>query len=48
MASCAGCKKSIWTMTWKCTNKACGKVWCNDCAKGWVFRSCPDCGNRCE
>lgn len=46
--ACAGRGGLTIVFKWRCTNQACGFVWCNNCAAGWLFRSCPSCGNRCE
>ncbi|MDP6934470.1 MAG: hypothetical protein QGG40_16210 [Myxococcota bacterium] len=46
--ACAGCGGStLFGFKWTCTNRNCRWTWCNNCAKGLLFRSCRRCGGKC-
>ena len=42
--SCFVCNKTALLM-YRCSNVACGKVFCRDCGEGFIKQNCPCCGN---
>lgn len=47
---CGCCGKGcggIFTLrsVYQCNNKVCKIIVCSDCARGWVCKNCPECGN---
>lgn len=54
---CSKCRRSVGGFfdsfnARRCTNSACGKVFCGDCCdvSGFIFKDyiCPECGNETE
>ena len=47
---CASCGKGAGGLlaasnAYVCTNIACAKIWCYDCARGVFKKKCPSCGH---
>ncbi len=41
-------KTGFFLQVYRCSNPACGKVFCQNCGAGWDHRACPACGNHTE